>query len=308
MKFSKCICPLVILFLVASTGVWAATETQSPKTISDVYPGLATAALRNAGLADLPAGVLLRCGEIKITQTQTNDRLKQFPPELQPKVKQDQFYLLEEMIAESLIYSEAYDWSVTNKDANSERGELISAYLDSRTKNITATDAEIKQFYEDNKAEMAGMQLDEVKTDISNVLLDGKRMEAVNAYMAAFSDRYEIEVDKTWAAKQYPLATNNPIEKARRAGKPLLVDFGSEGCGPCRKLAPILGELKKEYAGKADLLIIDVDTEPILGSRYGATAIPTQIFYDKTGKEVFRHTGFYSKANIIAKLAEIGAK
>ena len=98
----------------------------------------------------------------------------------------------------------------------------------------------------------------------------------------------------------------NPIEKARKSGKPLLVDFGSTGCAPCRRLAPILDEVKKEYAGKLDVLVIDVDSEPVLGSRYGASAIPLQIFYDSTGKERFRHTGFWSKASIVAKLAEIG--
>lgn len=308
MNTLKWICLPVLLLISAAAGASGAAETAPDQTVNDTYPGFATAALMHARLVDLPSGLILRCGEVRITKSDLDNRLDAFKPELRPKVEKDQLYMLENTVAEALLYSEAYDWSAKSKVSKNKPTELTAAYLDSRTKDVTVAESEIKQFYEDNKGDMGGMSFGQVREDISKVILDNKRLEAVTAYIAALGDRYDIEVDKTWAAKQYPIAMDNPVERARKSGKPLLVDFGSVRCPPCVKLAPILEELRKEYDGKLEMLIIDVDNELILGARYGAVVIPTQIFYDKTGKEVFRHAGFYSKANIVTKLAEIGVK
>jgi thioredoxin 1 len=104
------------------------------------------------------------------------------------------------------------------------------------------------------------------------------------------------------------LATDNPVDKARSSGRPSLVDFGSKGCKPCDMLAPILAELKKKHDGRANVIFINVRDEQILAARYGIESIPTQIFFDKDGKEVFRHVGFFPQDQIEKKLAEIGVK
>ena len=101
---------------------------------------------------------------------------------------------------------------------------------------------------------------------------------------------------------------DNPVGKVRQSGMPSMVDFGSKGCGPCDMMAPILVELKKEYEGKADVLFIQVTEQKILAACYSIEAIPVQVFFDKDGKEVFRHTGFFPKDKIEKKLAEMGVK
>ncbi|OGR04919.1 MAG: thiol reductase thioredoxin [Deltaproteobacteria bacterium RIFOXYD12_FULL_50_9] len=77
-----------------------------------------------------------------------------------------------------------------------------------------------------------------------------------------------------------------------------LLDLGARSCIPCKMMAPILEELEKEYQGKAAVIFIDVwkDSEP--GKRFKIQGIPTQIFFDKTGKETFRHFGFFDKKSI----------
>jgi thioredoxin 1 len=87
---------------------------------------------------------------------------------------------------------------------------------------------------------------------------------------------------------------------------PMLVDLGKGTCIPCKKMKPILEELKTEYEGKAVVRIIDLRDEPKEASRYGIRLIPTQIFFDAEGKEVFRHEGFMDKQSIKAKFAEMG--
>jgi thioredoxin 1 len=87
-----------------------------------------------------------------------------------------------------------------------------------------------------------------------------------------------------------------------------LVDIGAKKCIPCKMMAPILEELEKEYKGKAAIIFIDVWENRDQGQRFGIRSIPTQIFYDKSGKEVYRHEGFMEKQAIEAKLEGLGVK
>ena len=89
---------------------------------------------------------------------------------------------------------------------------------------------------------------------------------------------------------------------------PKLLDLGAGRCIPCKLMAPILEELKKEYAGKLEVEFIDVWKTPDVAKQYKINLIPTQIFYDASGKELFRHEGFFGKADILAKWKELGVK
>jgi thioredoxin 1 len=90
-------------------------------------------------------------------------------------------------------------------------------------------------------------------------------------------------------------------------GTVTLVDIGATTCVPCKMMAPILEELKKEYKGKAEVIFIDVYDSANAGKAkaFKTLVIPTQIFYDRHGKEVFRHVGFFDKKSISAKLNEL---
>jgi thioredoxin 1 len=77
-----------------------------------------------------------------------------------------------------------------------------------------------------------------------------------------------------------------------------MVDIGAKSCIPCKMMAPILEELKVEYQGRAAVIFIDVWEDRSQGPRFGIQSIPTQIFYDKHGKETYRHVGFMDKEKI----------
>lgn len=106
------------------------------------------------------------------------------------------------------------------------------------------------------------------------------------------------------------MASNAPtvIPAATPKSKPLpkLLDLGADKCIPCKMMAPILEQLKTEYAGKLDMEFIDMWKNPDASKPYGIQVIPTQIFFDVTGKELFRHIGFFSKDDILAKWKELG--
>lgn len=89
-----------------------------------------------------------------------------------------------------------------------------------------------------------------------------------------------------------------------------MVDLGAKTCVPCKLMAPILEELKEEYRGQAEIIFIDVWDKVNQGKAkaFKIMTIPTQIFYDKQGKEVYRHSGFMDKTTIVAQLEELLAK
>lgn len=91
-------------------------------------------------------------------------------------------------------------------------------------------------------------------------------------------------------------------------GTPKLVDLGSDRCIPCKEMAPILDELKKDYAGVLDVEFIDVwkPENQEAATKYGIEKIPTQIFFDAKGNELWRHVGVISKEDILTKWKEFG--
>jgi thioredoxin 1 len=89
---------------------------------------------------------------------------------------------------------------------------------------------------------------------------------------------------------------------------PRLVDLGADKCIPCKMMAPIIADLTKDYAGQLNVVFVDVWKNPGEGKAYGIQVIPTQIFYDASGQERFRHEGFMAKKDILAKWKEIGVE
>lgn len=97
-----------------------------------------------------------------------------------------------------------------------------------------------------------------------------------------------------------------PPELDKVAGTPRLLDLGSVTCIPCKMMAPMLEELRKEYAGRLQVEFVDVNQDREAAAAHGVRIIPTQIFFDASGKEVFRHEGFFGKEDILAKWRELG--
>jgi thioredoxin 1 len=89
---------------------------------------------------------------------------------------------------------------------------------------------------------------------------------------------------------------------------PRMIDLGRNQCMPCKMMAPILDELKREYAGIVDIEYINVAENPDVMKKLGLSlrAVPFQIFYDASGKEVKRHYGYMSKEEILEAFKQLG--
>lgn len=75
----------------------------------------------------------------------------------------------------------------------------------------------------------------------------------------------------------------NPTEWVYEGNKPCIIDFYADWCGPCKRVAPILEELAKEYGDKIIIYKIDVDKENELAATFGIQSIPTILFVPVKG-------------------------
>jgi len=89
---------------------------------------------------------------------------------------------------------------------------------------------------------------------------------------------------------------------------PRLIDLGSDKCAQCKMMTPILDDLREEYAGRMDVIFIDVRKVEGAAKQYGIDVIPTQIFLAADGTELYRHVGFYSGQEIMAKWTKLGVE
>lgn len=83
-----------------------------------------------------------------------------------------------------------------------------------------------------------------------------------------------------------------------KSDTPVLVDFFAHWCGPCKTLAPILDQVKKELGDNVKIVKIDVDKNQPLASKYQVRGVPTMLLF-KNGKQVWRQSGVLQKSELI---------
>ena len=89
-------------------------------------------------------------------------------------------------------------------------------------------------------------------------------------------------------------------------GLPSMIDFGRNECIPCKMMEPVLESLKENYADKFAVSFVNTELDPETTQKYGVTSIPTQIFFNADGKEIYRNVGFIAEYKILAKWEELG--
>lgn len=98
------------------------------------------------------------------------------------------------------------------------------------------------------------------------------------------------------------------LTNAQNKPKITFIELGSVNCIPCKKMQPIMKNIEKKYGEQVKVIFHDVNKEKDKIDQYGVKLIPTQVFQDENGKEIFRHTGFYPEKDIDKFLKSRGLK
>ncbi len=264
--------------------------------------------------------ILAKVNDEKISLEQFNGEVAKLENPLREMLREEPLQFVEGMITKRLLIQEAKKQGLsapvktfkdTPKDPLSGEESLIAALMEKKFSSPPeVTPQEIEGFYSLFKSQMGGKTLKEAAPVIEQILREGKQREAMGRFVEDLRKNAKIEINqgriKKISVKPPESNTDEDFKKTLNEGKPLLVDFGANSCIPCRQMRPVLKEIDKEYAGKTKVLIIDVYKYQKLAGEYKIQLIPTLIFFDSKGKEVFRHVGILDKNTIVAKLKEIG--
>jgi len=257
----------------------------------------------------------------RIPVSRFHDELAKIDPAYRDLLREEPGQLLDGMVNQVLLLQQAKKEGVAAAKGEDSTAPLkadknqatILAFLEKRMAALPAiTTQEVENIYETYKSQFAGRTREEVVPLIRERLEQQRQMEAIQKLIADLRQAAKVEVNEKEYAKLAAPAPGSETQseadfrKALAGGKPLVVDFGSNTCLPCRQLRPVLQTIRQGYAGKLEVLVIDIRKNEKLAGDYKIQVIPTVIFFDRSGKEVFRHQGFMSEEKIKEQLAKMG--
>lgn len=100
------------------------------------------------------------------------------------------------------------------------------------------------------------------------------------------------------------VVTDATLEEVLNSGKPVVLDFWAEWCGPCRMVGPIVDELAQEYEGKVVIGKVDTEENDETTSKFGIRNIPTILFF-KNGELVDKQVGAAQKSALVEKIEKL---
>ena len=295
---------IVCTALIASIApVQVLASSPVAPTVERAHPGLVRGVLKSAELIELPGDILAETDQFQITGAALDEGIQGAEFDIRPQIKKNLLFVLESLVTKRLLLHQAYAAGYSRDDSDDE---VIRQLLHGVAAGVTVSDQEVKDYYLENREAIYGIPFEKAKEPLEAISRQEKQRQAITDYTNALGERIPIRLDTTWFEKHRELAADNPVDKARRSGRPTMVEFGSDGCRPCDLMQPIVDRLRKKYAKRLNIVFIHVREEQILSTRYGVSSIPVQVFFDKTGREFFRHVGFFSEEEIEKIFTQMG--
>ena len=280
---------------------------EEPLRLSEKYPGLATGILSEAVLQELGPGELLSSEDINITEDQFKKEFSRLSEEEREADAPLTFDVFERMATKILLARRVQEEAgITPQDPAWEGA--MQGYYDKVAGPAKVSEEDAAAFYLENKELFAETPFDEVKEELRSYLGEEKQQAALEKHLRNFGKKIPIQVHGPWVEQQAGKFKNNVIDKARANGKPLLVDFYAQWCGPCMQMKPTLHKLQDKYADVLTVLFVDVDKHTVLARRHKADSIPLLLLYDARGSLVSRLEGYREEEELSEELQKIGVQ
>jgi thiol-disulfide isomerase/thioredoxin len=296
----------IIVFLLVTNFQVNELQAEPVKTVTveQAYPGFATGVLKSARLIKMEKGILAKTEGIEIRESVLQEHIKGADSKTRRQLEKNLFYILEQEMMKRILLKEARSYGIVKKHISDL--DTIRTYLSQIADRAEVSEADARSFYNDNKKMVGGMPFEQAREIILQFLVQQKRQDLIDSHIRDLGKKADIEVNMDWVKRQQVFARSNPVDRARMSGRPTMVEFGATGCIPCDMMQPILDKLRKNFSGRLNVVFVHVRENPVLGSRFGIRSIPMQVFFDKDGKEVFRHMGFYEEKEVMKQLAKMG--
>ena len=313
---------IVAALVVVVVGVIVLKQKSAGQKESGTQPASADATSGQTG-AGIPAfageTILAAVGSEQITLREFEDALKALPAEYRSEFERQKDAFLEELITRKLLLQQARASKIAETQAyrdamgeheahpGHEEHVLIDVLLRTEVLDkVQVSDADLRAFYEEYKDQLPGQpSFEKAQEQIRPSVEQQKQYEAFEAYLAKLKEDAKISRNAEWVEAQKRAAADNPLDRALQSGKPVLADFGRGTCIPCKMMKPILDKMADEFKGRIHVLILDTGEYGYLARRHRIRVIPTQIFFSAEGKELFRHEGFMSREDMLAKMNEL---
>ena len=285
-------------------------DSNSVKTVDQFYPNLAAGVLTYAKVKTLPEGILLKSEDVEISAKDIDSAISSQPEQFRVELKKNAFFVLEQEATGKLlrkIAKQELGTEYANISLMSDN-QFQNIFFGTITKDVTVSEQDIETFYKENESIFCNTPLSSVRKQIESYVLQDKKQQLVDRYIQTLGQKMEILVSDAWTKQQAETAKDNPLDKARANGKVTLAVFSAASCCGPDKMLPVINTIRAKYNDKVNIVYLEPRQEQILAARYNVRSIPTQIFYSGSGKEVFRHSGFFSQEDIEKKLTEMGVK
>jgi thioredoxin 1 len=290
--------PLLAFYVIESDGL-----AQGRPSVEDLYPALASQALKYAKPVPLDGGVLMVSENLVIKESEVIREISRADRGIQTQLQKNAFYVLERLATRKILLQEAFKSGMKIKG---NRDQFIAGFLTMIVRDTPVTSEELKQFYQENRFMLGDPPTDQLNDPIREFLKEQKKRTAMQKYIQTLGLRRNIQVNQDWLKRQSLIAQNNPLDRIRLAGKPSLIVFGAIADCPCEMVGPIIEKLGKKYRDKVNCLIIQFREEKILAARFAVDSIPAFLFFNQEGRELYRHTGFLPESELEKKMAKNG--
>lgn len=287
-----------------------ATAGDEAETVNGRYPGLLKGPLATATFGPLPHGVLVRYADKTLRKAALDKIIDNADPALQPQFRKNALLLAQELVTRDLLQAAARDAAARQgrETTDESPAALISRHLQDVASGVDVADKDLRAYYAAHPAQFEGKSFGDVRDTLEKFLRRKMRQDKVNAYVRNLGARYNTVLAKEWGLAKAAAMADNPIYRARRSGKPTMIMWSAATCKPCHKMKPHVQELKRQLAGKANIITVMADEQQLLAMRHGITATPTEIFYDAQGVERHRDNKYLSRKDILDAFREVGLR